>query len=296
MTTTLITALAPEHIATRLADLIMEGEHPMSICAAGAFEQEPPHWRFEAWFEGEGNIDGLMAFALQAFGAAAEKMIFTAKDIDETDWVQKSLDDLPPVRAGRFVVHGAHDRHKLRNNDISIEIEASMAFGTGHHGTTLGCLLELGRWSKRHPRLSTAAQMLDVGTGTGVLAIALAKSRRLKGIAGDLDVEAVRIAADNTRLAGVAHLVRVVKAAGTRHTAMERAAPCPLVVANILAGPLVMLAPSLAKATQHGGTLILSGLLAWQSRRVEAAYFAQGFKIDHRRRIGDWMTLTFIKR
>jgi ribosomal protein L11 methyltransferase len=230
-------------------------------------------------------------------GPEADRVRFEHKTVDATDWVAKSLDDLPPVRAGRFVVHGAHDRAKLRPNEIGIEIEASMAFGTGHHATTAGCLAALDLWAKRAraagrkgPR-QRAPAMLDVGTGTGVLAIAAAKAARTRAVAGDNDREAVRIALENAKAAGVASLVTVVEAAGTRHPAVRAGAPYGLMVANILMAPLIAIAGELAAVARPGGTLILSGLLAWQARAVEAAYLARGFRRARRTLIGDWATL-----
>jgi ribosomal protein L11 methyltransferase len=299
MTTTLVTALALERVAVRLADALMEGEHHLPVTAAGAFEQEPPNWRFEAWFETTPDLSDLLVTARALIGAEADALAFDVKVIDEKDWVAKSLEDLPPVRAGRFVVHGAHDRHKLRENEIGLEIEASMAFGTGHHGTTLGCLLALDAWvarervtMRRGPRrLGERVTIVDVGTGTGVLALAVAKALGRRGVAGDIDPEAVRIARENARLAGVASRVAIVPAAGLAHPALRAAVPAPLVVANILANPLVALSRDLSRAVAPGGLLVLSGLLRWQARRVEAAYRAHGLVISRRRLIGDWAAL-----
>jgi ribosomal protein L11 methyltransferase len=295
--THLVTALMAEALATKLADALMEGEHHLDVAAAGAFEQAPPDWRFEAWFEAAPDGGEWTATVRRLLGPAADDVRFEHRTVDGTDWVAKSLDDLPPVRAGRFVVHGAHDRAKVRPNEIGVEIEASMAFGTGHHATTAGCLRALDLWAKRArashrkgPRRRSPV-MLDVGTGTGVLAIAAAKAARLRAVAGDNDREAVRIARENAKAAGVAGLVTVVEAAGTRHAAIRARAPYGLVVANILMGPLIAIAGELAAVTRPRGTLILSGLLAWQARAVEAAYLARGFRRVRRILIGDWATL-----
>lgn len=303
MAVALVTALAPEAIAVRLADTLMEGEHHLPVTAAGAFEQEPPHWRFEAWFEGVPDLSDLKMTVRSILGPTADSLVFEVKTIDEKDWVAKSLEDLPPVRAGRFVVHGAHDRHKLRENEIGLEIEASMAFGTGHHGTTLGCLLALDRWvavervtaRKGARRTGERVAVIDVGTGTGVLALAVAKASARRGVAGDLDPESVRIARENAGIAGVASRVRIVPAAGMAHATLRAAAPAPLVVANILANPLVMLSRDLSRAVAPRGRLILSGLLRWQARRVEAAYRVNGLVLARRRLIGDWATLEFTR-
>jgi ribosomal protein L11 methyltransferase len=303
MAVALVTALAPEAIAVRLADALIEGEHHMPVTAAGAFEQEPPHWRFEAWLEGIPDLSDLKMTVRSILGSEGDTLVFEVKTIDEKDWVAKSLEDLPPVRAGRFVVHGAHDRHKLRENEIGLEIEASMAFGTGHHGTTLGCLLALDHWVavERVTARPGARQkgervtVIDVGTGTGVLALAVTKALRRRGVAGDLDMEAVRIARENAKIAGVAGLVPIVPAAGMAHAALRAAAPAPLVVANILANPLVALSRDLSRAVAPRGRLIVSGLLRWQARRIEAAYRAHGLVMVRRRIIGDWATLEFTR-
>jgi ribosomal protein L11 methyltransferase len=296
--THLVTALMPEALATRLADALMEGEHHLDVAAAGAFEQAPPDWRFEAWFEAAPDGSDWTATVRRLLGPVADAVRFEHKTVDATDWGAKSLDDLPPVRVGRFVVHGAHDRAKVRANEIGIEIEASMAFGTGHHATTAGCLAALDVWAKRArvaarkgPRRRSPA-MLDVGTGTGVLAIGAARATRIRAVAGDNDREAVRIARENARAAGVAGLVTVVEAWGTKHPAMRARAPYELVVANILIGPLIAIASELAAVAAPRGTLVLSGLLAWQAHAVEAAYLARGFRRVRRRLIGDWATLT----
>jgi len=304
MPTTLVTARTSRAIATRLADLLMEGEHHLEVVAAGAFEQEPPVWRFEAWFERAPDRGEFTMTVARLLGPEAGGVVFEHRAVDETDWVAKALEDLPPVRAGRFVVHGAHDARKLRANEIGLLVEASMAFGTGHHATTLGCLLTLDRWAandavtarKGPRRRGTRVTIADVGTGTGVLALALAKRRKVRAIAGDNDAEAVRIATENARANGVAGLVRVVPAGGRKHPAFRAAGPVPIVVANILAGPLVTLAGDLVAGTARGGRLVLSGLLAWQARMVEAAYLVRGMRLVRRRIIGDWATLEFARR
>jgi ribosomal protein L11 methyltransferase len=297
MPTHLVTAATSERLATCLADALMEGEHHLPVSAAGAFEQAPPLWRFEAWFTAAPDLGEFTRTAARILGPEAADIRFDHRQVDDADWVAKSLEDLPPVRAGRFVVYGAHDRVKLRPNDVNLEIEASMAFGTGHHATTLGCLLALDRWVARQratarpgPRRARRA-ILDIGTGTGVLALAIVKTTPRDAVAGDIDRESVRIARANARLAGAAHRVRVVEAAGIAHASIRARAPYPLVVANILARPLVALATDIARITVPGGTVILSGLLAWQARLVEAAYRMRGLHLVRRRIIGDWATL-----
>ena len=220
---------------------------------------------------------------LAADGEAARAAEFS--QIAQRDWVASALTGLKPVRAGRVLVHGAHDRNRLRGNDVGIEIEAALAFGTGHHGTTLGCLLALDRVLKRR----RPAHVLDVGTGTGVLAIASAKLLHRPVACGDIDPIAVETAGANARANGVGALVRPVVATGLRHDALRKGR-ADLIFANILAKPLRLLAPSLARAAAPGAELVLSGLLArddaGDSRRLQGAGLCAARAARHRR-LGD---------
>jgi ribosomal protein L11 methyltransferase len=218
-------------------------------------------------------------------GAAADSLTF--ERLGQKDWVKASLEGLKPVRAGRFLVHGAHDRDAVRAHDWAIEIEAALAFGTGHHGTTRGCLLALAEQLKqRRPR-----RVLDVGTGTGVLAFAAARALKRPVVAGDIDPVAIEVAQRNARLNGVAPQFRAYAARGAHH-ALARAHRFDLVMANILARPLRRLAPSLARALAQGGTLILSGLLPGDVPGVLTAYAAQGLRLQRRRDLEGWVALT----
>jgi ribosomal protein L11 methyltransferase len=196
------------------------------------------------------------------------------EQLPDIDWVTRSLEGLKPVRAGRFLVHGAHDRDKRRAGDIAIEIEAGLAFGTGHHGTTAGCLEMLHRVAQaEHPR-----NALDLGTGSAVLAIALARLSHIPVLATDIDPIATRVAAENAELNGVASFVHAVTAVGFEHTAVERGAPFDLIIANILARPLMKLAPDFATHVAPGGSVILSGILERQRAAVIAAFVGQRFR------------------
>jgi ribosomal protein L11 methyltransferase len=209
------------------------------------------------------------------------------EDLPDIDWMASVLADLKPVRAGRFLVHGAHDRHQVRPHDLAIEIEAGQAFGTGHHETTAGCLEMAGRLiARRRPR-----RVLDLGTGSAVLAIGVAKLARIAVTATDIDPVAVRVAAANARLNGVHTLVRTRVATGLEGGEIRERAPFDLILANILAGPLMRMAPQMAAVLTPGGDLVLSGILARQRRAVLAAYRGQG--IYHRATLwrGDWVTL-----
>jgi ribosomal protein L11 methyltransferase len=206
--------------------------------------------------------------------------------LPDIDWVAKSLEGLQPVRAGRFFVYGAHDRDRLQDGDIGIEIEAGQAFGTGHHGTTAGCLEILGAVASAE----RPANALDLGTGSAVLAIALAKIAHIPVLATDIDPVATHVAAGNARLNGVAHLVECVAATGFDHPAFARG-PFDLVVANILAGPLMDLAPAMARHVKGTGSLVLSGILDRQEEAVVSAYVAAGFRHMRTLHREGWATL-----
>lgn len=207
--------------------------------------------------------------------------------LEDIDWVTKSLEDLKPVRAGRFLVHGAHDRDRLRVGDIGIEIEAGLAFGTGHHGTTAGCLEMLTDVLRRErPR-----NALDLGTGSAVLAIALAKLAGIPVLATDIDPVATKVARENVRLNGVVRLVHAVTAAGFHNPAFALNAPFDLIVANILARPLMKLAPEMARHLTPGGSLVLSGILDRQRDAVVAAYVGQRFRHARTTHREVWVTI-----
>lgn len=194
--------------------------------------------------------------------------------LPDIDWVSRSLEGLAPVRSRRFLVHGSHDRARKRIGDIGIEIEAGQAFGTGHHGTTSGCLDMLWQVARRE----RPANVLDLGTGSAVLAIALAKIARIPILATDIDPVAVKVAAENVRLNGVAAWVETRCAAGFHDSSFAELGPFDLILANILARPLMKLAPAMALHLAPGGSLILSGILDRQRRAVIAAYAVQGFR------------------
>lgn len=211
----------------------------------------------------------------------------TREQVPDIDWVAHSLEGLKPVRAGRFFVHGSHDRDKRRINDLGIEIDAGQAFGTGHHGTTSGCLDMISQVIRReHPR-----NALDLGTGSAVLAIGIAKLAPIRILATDIDPVAVAVAQENVVKNGVAARIQTETATGFHHPAMRAAAPFDLIVANILARPLMQLAPEMCKHLAWGGSLILSGILETQREKVLAAYRVQGlFHMKTLRREG-WVTL-----
>lgn len=207
--------------------------------------------------------------------------------LPDIDWVARSLEGLKPVRAGRFFVHGAHDRDKRRSGDLAIEIEAGLAFGTGHHGTTAGCLELLEQVVVRE----RPGNALDLGTGSAVLAIALAKLAHIPVLATDIDPVAVRVAATNARLNHVKALVETVTAPGFHHPIFSRRAPFDLIVANILARPLMRLAPEMARHIRLGGSLVLSGVLDRQRDAVISAYVGQSFRHVRTLHREGWVTI-----
>ncbi|MBC7282937.1 50S ribosomal protein L11 methyltransferase [Hoeflea sp.] len=219
-------------------------------------------------------------------GAAIEMEVF-----GETDWITRSLEGLKPVRAGRFMVHGAHDRDAVRINDLAIELEAGQAFGTGHHGTTAGCLEMIDKVMRAVPGGRTIGPVLDLGTGSGVLAIAAAKLRPVKVLATDIDPVATRVARENVRSNHVAARVSCVTATGFHSTAFSREGPFGLIIANILARPLMRMAPDIKRNLSPGGSVILSGILASQRRQVLAAYNGQGMRHIETLWRNGWVTI-----
>ncbi len=216
---------------------------------------------------------------------------------EDVDWIAKSLEGLQPVRAGRFLVHGSHDRDKVKAGDIAIEIDAGQAFGTGHHGTTAGCL-EMIEWVLRQRAAVQAGgarasirNALDLGTGSGVLAIAAARMASIPVLATDIDPVATRVAKENIRRNRASAGVSAVTAAGFHSTAFREHGPFDLIIANILARPLMRMAPQLEANLAAGGVVILSGILASQRWKVLAAYNGAGLKHVRTLWRNGWVTI-----
>lgn len=277
---------AEEILARRAADFLTE-MLPAEETAAAAFEVDDGRtWSLEVYFATAPNETSVRELLAAVAGRELADRAEFAK-IEQKDWVSASLEGLAPVRAGRFLVHGSHDRHRPRANDIAIEIEAALAFGTGHHGTTRGCLLHLDRILKvRRPH-----RVLDVGTGTGVLAIAAARALKQPVSAGDIDPISTTTARANARANRAGAYVLPVTATGVRHPDLMREAPYDLIFANILARPLMRLAPSIASVATSGATLILSGLLPRDVNGIVSTYRKQGFRLTRRIDLEGWVSL-----
>ncbi|RRN65628.1 50S ribosomal protein L11 methyltransferase [Caulobacter sp. 602-1] len=203
----------------------------------------------------------------------------------DADWLAMALSGLPPVRAGRFFVYGMHDRGRLPASTVNLRIEAGAAFGTGHHGTTVGCLQAYDRLIKAR-RFN---KVLDVGAGTGLLAIAAARTGSKLAVGTDIDKPSVRISKENAKVNKAN--AKFVHASGLSNSLVANNAPYDLVFANILARPLIGLAQDIKRALVPGGTVILSGLLRTQERMVKAAYLSRGFKVVNRIHRDAWATL-----
>ncbi len=277
--------LADEASANAAVNLLSESVDTSEIAVA-AFERPDLRWDVTFYFgepPDQASVRALVALAVGDDAAAA--LVFD--EVAPKDWVRASLEGLAPVEAGRFMVHGAHDRDRIQPNRIGIEIEAALAFGTGHHGTTRGCLLLLDHVMKSWlPR-----RVLDLGTGTGVLAIAAAKVDHRVILATDIDWRAVQTTRENARLNGVGPWIEAVHATGFGDPAFKRRGPFDLVLANILANPLRAMATPMARHLAPGAFVILSGLLTPQARGVIAAYRSRGLVLRRHIRIDEWSSL-----
>ena len=237
-------------------------------------------WRIDAFPTGAEEAE-----ALRTRLGEEPALVVATEALADADWLAMALSGLPPVRAGRFFVYGVHDRGRAPPNAVNLRIEAGAAFGTGHHGTTVGCLLAYDALLKRRG----FARVLDVGCGTGILAIAAAKTGAKTALGTDIDPVSVRISRENAQVNRVR--ARFVHAAGLDAQSVREGGPYDLVFANILARPLVMLAQDIGQALAPGGRAILSGLLRTQERYVRAAYLNRGFALEKRLRRDAWATL-----
>jgi len=276
-----IIARGPRAVAEAAA-AVLDADPVLEAATYSILEEDEDHdvWRIDAFPTTTEEAD-----ALRGRLAAFPGLVVTVEALADADWLAMSLSGLPPVRAGRFFVYGAHDQGRIPANAVALRIEAGAAFGTGHHGTTVGCLLAWNDLikSRRFDRV------LDVGAGTGVLAIAAARTGARLARGTDIDAPSVRIARENAALNGAR--AEFVHASGLGHQRVRSAAPYDLVFANILAPPLVALAQDIRGALRPGGVAILSGLLRTQERRVLAAYRSRGFRLLRRIHRDAWATL-----
>jgi ribosomal protein L11 methyltransferase len=278
-------AIGDEPTARRVVDLLNESLDN-DQAAVAAYERPDGRWDVSVHFAeppDQASIRELVALA--AGDDAAQGITFDT--VQAKDWVKASLEDLIPVPAGRFIVHGRHDRARVPANKLGIEIEAALAFGTGHHGTTRGCLLLLDQVLRSYqPR-----RVLDLGSGTGVLAIAAAKAQRRRVLASDIDPVSVAVARDNARLNGVGFLVEAICATGFSAPQFASRGPFDLVLANILANPLKQMATPMAAHLAPSALVILSGLLPQQARGVIASYRGRGLILRRQLLIDGWSSL-----
>jgi ribosomal protein L11 methyltransferase len=268
--------------AAEAAATEMDGDPRLESVTYSIIEEDEARgaWRIDAF----PTIEAERADLLAHFAGFADLSVVVEK-LADADWLAMALSGLPPVRAGRFFIYGVHDRGRAPVNAVKLRIEAGAAFGTGHHGTTVGCLLAYDALLKR----GGFPKVLDVGAGTGVLAIAAAKTGSALTMGTDIDAISVRIARENATINQAAS--RFVRADGLSHRAVAAGAPYDLVFANILARPLVRLASDIRGALKPGGVAILSGLLRAQSRFVLAAYLSRGFRLKRRLGRDAWATL-----
>ena len=279
-----LTTLEGEDAAVALANAIERMTPEPTGVGVFEIEDDSGLWEVGAYFLEKPDMVMLEVIAL-AFGAKP----FALSELPEIDWVAKVRRELSPVEAGRFFVFGSHDADKVPAGRVALQIEATVAFGTGHHGTTLGCLRAFDRLFDAGFR---PAKVADIGCGTAVLAMAAAAVLPdALVIASDIDAVAVDVALANVAINGLDGRLECLEAAGFGHARLAEAAPFDLVFANILKGPLIELAPDMAAHVAPDGLAILSGLLVVQAEAVTAAYVSAGFALEGREDIGEWSTL-----
>jgi len=274
----------PEAHVTRFAEVVEP-----HVDAVSTFEiEEGGRWLVEGTSYNEPDTGRLSTkIALLATSLGLPQPDFTAEPLPPIDWVTQTYLSFPPIQAGRFFIHGSHHKKPVPLGSIGLQIEAAMAFGSGEHATTQGCLRAISNLRKSR----TITNALDMGCGSGILALAAAKTWRVPVVAVDIDPEAVRVTQENARLNRVAHLVRAQGGDGYRTPVVRRFAPYRLITANILARPLARMAPRLARHLAPGGYAVLAGLLARQENHVLQAHRAQGLRLAGRIPMGEWTTL-----
>ena len=286
-TWTALTTLKDKQSAEALGEALENMDAAPTGVGVFEIEDGSDTWEVGGYFL-EAPDEVALAVLAAAFGATP----FAVSEVPDTDWVAHVRRELTPVEAGRFFVYGSHDADKVPDDKISLRIEAAMAFGTGHHGTTLGCLRALNRLVDEGVRVHSVA---DIGCGTAVLAMAAAHIWPETVMASDIDAVAVDVAEANVRANGLEGRVTCVEAAGFQHEALNGEGQFDLVFANILMGPLIELAPDMAMAVSVGGHAILSGILNEQADSVAEIYRQNGFNQVFREEIVDWTTLTLVR-
>ena len=277
------------------AEAVLEDQFGDAVRATSCFEGDAPDYlQLQVILGLRPNVEALTSALSKVLGNGPALRL---EPVPETDWVTVSLDQQRPVLAGRYFVYGGHVKGAPPPGSIALRVDAGTAFGAGSHETTRGCLLALDQIA----RGGSYRNALDIGCGTGVLAMAIARTFRAKAfglpvLASDIDPVAVAVARDNVRINGLTRHVDVVCADGVRHRRLDARAPFDLVTANILAGPLVRLAPTLRTRVVSGGLVILSGLLGHQEAMVLSTYRGQGFKLSRRLELNGWRTLVLARR
>lgn len=283
--TSLSAIVSDRNLAHRLAGALQDLIEP-EPSAVTLFEQPGDGWRVEAYYDDLADANSVAASLGEALGSPPPPL--TIEPVPDTNWVALSQAALPPVLAGRFTVHGSHDTRRVGQGPNAILIDAGEAFGTAHHATTYGCLLAIDRLTRRRHY----ARVLDLGCGSGVLSVAVARALPAARIlASDLDAQSVSVAAANIAANRARSRVVAIAASGLDHPRLRAPHSFDLLIANILAGPLITLSAAIARATKSGGHIVLSGLLNHQAKEVTAVYRAHGFHLEQHERIAGWSTL-----
>lgn len=285
---------AAHQLAGLLQELVVPPPHALTVFETRGVRAVADGWKIEAYYDDQDLSLEQLQHQLGAFSVPIEGAALNVREeiIPDENWVELSQAALPPVRSGRFTIYGSHDKHRVSAGPNSILIDAGEAFGTAHHATTYGCLVAITALS----RVFKFRNVLDLGCGSGVLAIAVARTApKARIAASDVDVQSVVVAQRNATINGVARRVSFVCGAGLAHPALRERAPFDLVIANILADPLLRLAREVASSLLTGGHLILSGLLTHQAPEIIATYRAHGFRLEKHLRIHGWTTLTLAR-
>jgi ribosomal protein L11 methyltransferase len=283
--TSLSALVADRDFAHRIAGALQDLIEPLPN-ALSLFEEPGEGWRIQSYYDSAEDAQAAADVLESALGEPSPPL--TVAPVPDVNWVALSQAALPPVAAGRFTVHGSHDAHRVGQGPGAILIDAGEAFGTAHHATTYGCLLAIDRLTRRR----NYTNVLDLGCGSGVLSIAVARALPdARIMASDLDEQSVAVAASNIAANRAASRISAIVASGLDHPRLRTPQSYDLLIANILAAPLIMLAGDIARATRPGGHVVLSGLLTHQAREVSAAYRAHGFYLEDHARIVGWSTL-----